>query len=215
MKHCINWNNAILYILFWWITRSKNKLLNLHSVQIEKGNIALVLQNEMILISNVQYIESIWLWLISVGTIKINFQNIFVFFFTLKVRAFLSFFLSDVGPVCPSFPSPLFLGGEGGVHSFFFLEGPLCPSCLIHWPSIYTTGFPISCWTTMFLFGIWKMKNICVIRLTLFKCRKMTNLVQRFFMADIIKSWKFLLMLQKKTHCSSPVCQYWCNLYTV
>lgn len=26
----------------------------------------------------------------------------------------------------------------------------------------------------------------------------MTNLVQRFFMADIIKSWKFLLMLQKK-----------------
>ena len=115
MKHCINWNNAILYILFWWITRSKNKLLNLHSVQIEKGNIALVLQNEMILISNVQYryIESIWLRLISVGTIKINFQNIFVVFFTLKVRAFLSLFLSDVGPVCPSFPSPFFFGGGG------------------------------------------------------------------------------------------------------
>ena len=205
MKHCINWNNAILYILFWWITRSKNKLLNLHSVQIEKGNIALVLQNEMILISNVQYIESIWLWLISVGTTKINFQNIFVFFLLSRWELFsLSFCLMLVQFV-PVFHPPFyifFLRG-GGVHSFF-LEGPPCPSCLIHWPSIYTTGFPISCWTTMFLFGIWKMKNICVIRLTLFKCRKMTNLVQRFFMADIIKSWKFLLMLQKKTPLQFP-----------
>ena len=113
MKHCINWNNAILYILFWWITRSKNKLLNLHSVQIEKGNIALVLQNEMILISNVQYIESIWLWLISVGTTKINFQNIFVFFLLSRWELFsLSFCLMLVQFV-PFFHPPFFWGGGG------------------------------------------------------------------------------------------------------
>lgn len=33
----------------------------------------------------------------------------------------------------------------------------------------------------------------------------MTNLVQRFFMADIIKSWKFLLMLQKKKTTAVPL----------
>lgn len=80
-----------------------------------------------------------------------------------------------------------------------------------HWPT-YITGFPISWYVPPCSVWYLKNENLCVIRLTLFKCRKMTNLLQGFFMADIIKLWKFLLMLQKNG--LFPVNQYLCNIYT-
>lgn len=98
--------------------------------------------------------------------------------------------------------------------SFFFF---FCKSFfqqyiyIFHWPT-YITGFPISWYVPPCSVWYLKNENLCVIRLTLFKCRKMTNLLQGFFMADIIKLWKFLLMLQKNG--LFPVNQYLCNIYT-
>lgn len=95
---------------------------------------------------------------------------------------------------------------------FFFCESFFQQYIYIfHWPT-YITGFPISWYVPPCSVWYLKNENLCVIRLTLFKCRKMTNLLQGFFMADIIKLWKFLLMLQKNG--LFPVNQYLCNIYT-